>query len=298
MSHSIIYNRLFIKAKDKDGINYYSTILLSGANNCTQTNRKGREIRERSWQDWKYFTNGKLIATEQDILTKIDEERLDRMKRAEEYVKEHGESWAYNDKNFGYHASIRLYGHSCSGTSFSAFRSYFENGMKKALTIEELLQNNIQVKIYVSSYWKDEINKAGLEIKPDVYPKTSEEFLEKANEYGEYYKNTGGCFTTFTNDWAIDRYFSEKKLQNKIKRQNNRAKKIRKEVEKYFILSNDKGFFVKLTRNGYRYCYDSDAWSVKKWAEKKEAEKYLRNMNERRTKAGWEVVEIRKKVML
>lgn len=300
MSHTIIYNRLFVKATDKNGINYFVTMLLSGSNNCSQINqRTGREIRERSWKGWKYFTEGKLMATEQEILTNIDKERLERMNRAEENVKQYNDtSWAYDDKNYGYHSSIRFSGRSCSGTSFSAFRSYFENGMKNALTIEQLLEHNINVEIHVSSYYKDEINKAGLEIKPDIYPKTSQEFLEKAQEYSEYYKNTGGVYITFGSDWAVERYFSNKAVENKIKKQNNRKEKVRKEVDKYFVLSNDNGFFIKLTRNGYRYAFDSDAWSVKKWETRKQAQTYLDNMNKKRTNVGWEVIEVRKKALL
>ena len=295
MSHTIIYNRLFIKATDKDNVNYYCTMLLAGSNNCTQINYKtGKEIRERSWESIKWFTNGKLVATQHEILQKIDEDRLKRMKRAEE----NNAIEEYDDKNYGYHSSIRFSGRSCSGTSFSAFRSYFANGMKNALTVEQLLEQNIQVRIFVSSYFKEEYEKAGVEVKPDVYPKTSQEFLEKAQEYSEYYKNVGGCFITFGSDWAVERYFSNKTLENKIKRQNNRKEKVRKEVDKYFILSNDKGFFVKLTKYGYRYAYDADAWSVKKWETEKEVETYLDAMNKKRTNAGWEVIEVRKKAVL
>jgi len=300
MSHTIIYNRLFIKATDKDNINYYCPMLLAGSNNCTQVSqRTGREIRERSWESIKWFTNGKVVATEQEILQNIDKDRLNRMKRAEENAKEYKDaSWGYDDKNYGYHSSIRFSGRSCSGTSFSAFRSYFENGMKTALTVEQLLEQNIQVRIYVSSYFKEEYEKAGLEVKTDVYPKTSQEFLDKAQEYSEYYKNVGGCYITFGSDWAVERYFSNKAVENKIKRQNKRKEKVRKEVDKYFILSNDKGFFVKLTRYGYRYAFDSDAWSVKKWETEKEAQKYLDNMNKKRINVGWEVIEVRKKAVL
>ena len=121
MSHTIIYNRLFIKATDKDGQVYIVPMIQAGSNNCTQMSSKGREIRERSWEGWKYFTKGKLIGTEQEILQNIDEDRLERMKDAEESVKKYkDDSWAYDDKRYGYHSSLALSGRS---TTFSAFRS-------------------------------------------------------------------------------------------------------------------------------------------------------------------------------
>ena len=40
MSHTIIYNRLFIKATDEDNVDYYCPMLLTGSNNCTQISQK------------------------------------------------------------------------------------------------------------------------------------------------------------------------------------------------------------------------------------------------------------------
>lgn len=298
MSHTIIYNRLFIKATDKDGINYYVPMILCGANNCTQINeRTGKEIRERSWNSFKWATGGKNLATEQEILTKIDEDRLDRMKRAAENVKQHNdESWAYDDKNYGYHSSIRFSGRSCSGTTFSAFRSYFENGMKKAYTIEELLKHGINVVLYVSSHWEKELKEAGLEVKPDIYIKTSEELIEKTLEYDAYYQNVGSCFIKFSIDYSVDRFLDWLKRERKY----NKPKKetVFVDVDSYFVLSNNNGFFVKNTRYGYKYGYSSDSFSVKKWINKKGAESFLKSLIAKGRNSGWQVVEVREKTRI
>lgn len=298
MSHTIIYNRLFIKATDKNGVNYYTPMILCGSNNCTQINqRTGKEIRERSWNSFKWATDGKNIATEQEILSAIDNDRLKRMNRAAESVEKYkDQSWAYDDKNYGYHSSIRFSGRSCAGTTFSAFRSYFQNGMKNAYTVEELLKHGINVVLHVSSFWEKEYKEAGLEIKPDVYIKTSEELIEKTSEYDAYYKNVCGCFIQFSTEYSVERFFELLKRERKY----NKPKKetVFVDVESYFVLGNDKGFLVKLTGSGYRYAYDSNSYSVKKWAEKKKAEKYLNNVNKRRMKAGWEVIEVREKARI
>ncbi len=287
MSHTIIYNRLFIKAKDKNGVNYYVPMLLAGSNNCTQINeRTGKEIRERSWSSFKWAAGGKNIATEQEILTKIDEDRLEMMKNNSEY----------DDKNYGYYSSIRFSGRSCSSTTFSAFRSYFENGMKNAYTIEELLKHGLNVVLYVSHYWDKEFKEAGLEKKPDVYIKTSEELIEKTLEYDAYYKKIGGCFIKFSSDYSVDRFLDWLKRERKY----NKPKKetVFVDVDSYFVLSNDNGFFIKLTKYGYKYAYDSSTWLVKKWADQKKAEKYLENMNKKRAKADWQVVKVREKARI
>ena len=151
MSHTIIYNRLFIKAVDKDGVNKFIPMVLSGANNCTQTNHLGREIRERSWYNSRFVTNGRILATENDILNKVDEYRLELMGRWKG-----DEDWSkYNDENFGSFAAIRFTGKQYC--SFKTWRNFYELGMKKALTVEQLKDKNIFATLYVSNYSHDTI---------------------------------------------------------------------------------------------------------------------------------------------
>lgn len=294
MSYTIIYNRLFIKAKDQNEVNYYAPMILCGSNNCTQISQKtGKEIRERSWNSFKWATGGKNIATEQEILTKIDEDRLERMKSAEENVEQYKDkSWAYDDKNYGYHSSIQFSGRSY--TTFSAFRSYFANGMKNAYTIEELLKHGINVVLHVSSYWEKEFKEAGLEKKPDVYIKTSEELIEKTSEYDAYYKKTGGCFIQFSSEYSVDMFLDRLKRERKYNKPRKETQFV--DVESYFVLGNKHGFFVKYTSRGYKYSYDTDSYLVKKFLTEKEAEKKLNKM--RSKSEGWEVVRVREKTRI
>jgi len=296
MSYSIFYNRCFIKATDKDGQDYIVPMIQAGSNNCTQISRKGREIRERSWEGLKYFTDGKIIGTPEEILKGIDDERSQRIERANNNVKEYNDtSWAYDDKRFGYHASIALAGRSTSGTSFSAFRAFFSNGIKNAVTIEELIKNEVHIRLFVSSYSVEKIKEKGLEVKETFYPKTSEELLEKAKEYQEYYGELNCCYIT-VDDNSMEHYFYKRKLQNKIKRQ-NKPKKQKQEVESYFVFKSTEGFFVKLLKYGYRYSYQPN-YSTKKVKTEKEAQTYLKKLKERFSKHNWEYVEVREKALL
>lgn len=298
MSYTIIYNRCFIKTTDKYGQDYIVPMIQAGSNNCTQVSSKGREIRERSWEGLKYYTNGKIISVPEEILKGIDDERLSRMKRAEDNVKQYNDnSWEYDDNNFGYHASITLYGKTTSTTSFSAFRAFFSNGIKNAVTVEELIKNYVHIRLCVSSYSEKEIKEKGLDVKPTFYPKTSEELLEKAKEYQEYYGNLNCCYIT-VDDISMEHYFYKRKIQNKIKRQNN-PKKQKQEVESYFVFKSIHGFLVKLTKKGYRYAYEANAYSTKKVKTEKEATTYLKKLKERFLAThNWEYVEVKEKAVL
>lgn len=296
MSHTIIYNRLFIKATDKDGVTYYAPMILCGANNCTQINqRTGKEIRERSWYSFKSLMNAKNIATEQEILSSIDEERLERMKRAAENVKEfNDESWAYDDKQFGYFAGIRFSGRSTRETTFSSYRSYFSNGMKNAFTLEKLYEGGVSVRLHVSSYWKDDFAKLGLEIKPDVYPKTDEEFLSKVNEYDDYYKKVGGFFIQFLTDTSVERFLNNQKNLQKRNRIPREKKKIN--VNKYFVLvKENNSFFVKASKTKYYYHYNPSHSLVKKWEKYSQAERYLAKL---KSKDIWHIKQIDETITL
>nr|WP_298657450.1 hypothetical protein [uncultured Flavobacterium sp.] len=294
MSSTILYNRCFIKATDKEGQDYIVPMIQAGASNCTQTSRKGREIHERSWEGLTYYTNGKMFATPEEIMKGVDQERVRRIEQAEANVKKYDETWAYDDKSFGYHAGVFLYGYRRS-TTFASYRAFFAGGIKRAVTVEELRQNNVSVCLYVSTYSKEQIEKKGLEIKPTVYPKTSEELLEKAKEYEEYYGNLNCCYIS-CDDFEMEFYFERKKRANKINRQNTRVNK-KTEVEFYFVFKCEVGFLVRLTKHGFKYSFNDKSYSTKKVKTESEAKTYLKKLKERNSK-NWEYVKVNEKTVL
>lgn len=288
MSSTILYNRCFIKATDKEGQDYIVPMIQAGSSNCTQTSRKGREIRERSWEGLTYYTNGKIIATPEEIMKGVDQERVRRIEQAEENVKKYDETWAYDDKSFGYHAGVFLYGYGRS-TTFASYRAFFAGGIKRAVTVEELRQNNVSVCLYVSTYSKEQIEKKGLEIKPTVYPKTSEELFEKAKEYQEYYGNLNCCYIS-CGDFEMEFYFkSKKRTRNRVKQKT--------EVEFYFVFHCEVGFLVKLKKYGFSYNSQYNSYSTKKVKTEKEAETYLKKLKERSSK-NWEYIKVNEMAVL
>lgn len=291
MSYEIIYNRLFVKL-EKDNIPVFIPMLFWGSNNCTQTSRRGREIRERSWSNIKSVTNHKTFATEKDILKSIDDYRLEKIKSGEESAKQWNDSsFIYDDKRFGWHASIALYGKGTSGTSFASWKNLFKIGMEKAMTVEELLNENVNVTLHVSTYSADEIKKAGLEVKEDVTFTSTEQAVEVIEKYEAYYKGVApDClYVNFGSEWSVERLIANNRRKNK----RGHKEKKRVEVESCFVLGNSKGFFVKYTKRGYKYSYDTDSYMVKKFLTAKEAEKKLKKM--RSASEGWQVIKVNEK---
>lgn len=292
MSYEIIYNRLFVKL-EKDNIPVFIPMLYWGSNNCTQISSRGREIRERSWSNMKFVTGGKTFATEEDILKLIDDYRLEKIKGSEESAKQWNDnSFLYDDKRFGWHASIALYGRGTSGTSFTSWRNLFKIGMEKAMTVEELLNEGVNVTLHVSTYSADEIKKAGLQVKEDVTFTSTEQAVEVIEKYEAYYKDVApDClYVRFGSEWSVERLLQRKRKENK----RGHKEKKRVEVESYFVLGNKHGFFVKYTKWGYKYSYSTDSYMVKKFLTAKEAEKKLKKM--RSASEGWQVIKVNEKV--
>ena len=289
MSYEIVYNRLFVKL-EKDNIPVFIPMLYWGSNNCTQMSSRGREIRERSWSNIKRVTNGKTFATEKDILKSIDDYRLERIKSGEESAKQWNDSsFIYDDKRFGWHTSIALYGKGTSGTSFASWKNLFKIGMEKAMTIEELLNEDVNITLHVSTYSADEIKKAGLEVKEDVTFTSTEQAIEVIEKYEAYYKGVASLYITFGSEWSVERLLQRKRKENK----RGHKEKKRVEVESYFVLGNKHGFFVKYTSRGYKYSYDTDSYMVKKFLTDKEAEKKLKKM--RSASEGWKIIKVNEK---
>lgn len=270
MSYEIIYNRQFIKVDDNRVIPF----LEMGSNNCYEATGSGRK-RARSWGNSYGFTNGCIIAYNDELLYNIDNYEKEIIERSKKNVEEYGDSWAYDPKRFGYHTGISFYGRGTRSTTFSAFRSYYKNGIKTAKTIEELKEHGVQ--FYLTVYrWKDEdILSKGLEIKPDVTFESTEQMINTINEYEEYY---GGKVSLYINllgsDWNLVQMIKDK---NREKRMNRKTKE-KTLTNEYFTLvsKNNGGYFVRFTARGYRYSYFQS--SGKKFLTEKQAEKFKSKM--------------------
>lgn len=157
MGHTIVYDRLFIRAGDR-----FIPFCLYGSSNCTQISYKtGREILERSWDVFSYGDN-MILGTADEIMEAV--RKLHPGGRNENFVF-HGK-WLDD----------------------AQVLRFFENGIKNAVTIEEIRRQAHQslvcnIEAYVRApdadsfpaeeQWRHEEYKTLLV----GYPKTSSELI-------------------------------------------------------------------------------------------------------------------------
>lgn len=262
MSYSIIYNKQFIKVGD----NQFIPMIEGGDNNCYEAYGSGRK-RARSWYNHTYLLNGKQYGTEEEILANIDKIREDRIEASKQRVEQYGnDDWEYSDERFGWHEGIAFYGKGTTSTTFKHFKNFYRSGIKNALTIEQLKEFGVEVGIHVY-YWKEEdITSKGFEIKPRTNFESTQHLIDTIKEWEDYYGKEVSFYLHFNNDWALERIAKKKREE----RRKNRKEKVRKEVDEYYVLENDNGYFVRNTARGYKYSYYISS-STKKFLTEKEA---------------------------
>ena len=265
MSTDIIYNRAFIKVDNERVI----PIIEAGSSNCYEASGRNPK-RARSWCNDCGFANyrdGFVIGNEA-LKKAIDDFRQERINSANEYVKEHGESWAYDDGNFGYHTGIRFYGK--KKCTFTMFKNFYLNGIKQAKTIEEYRELGIHFNIHVNSWDKKaEFADKGIEYKEAVTFISTEHMLSTIKEFVDYYEPYG-----------ISLYIGESGLNwNKKKLKQPKVKKAKtcKVVNEVFVLESDCGYFIKQLRWGYRYSYFT-SYNAKKFETEKQANAFHKRM--------------------
>lgn len=269
MSYSILYEKQFIKVGD----NLFIPMVECGDNNVYEAGN-GRK-RARSWCNDKWIANGKTICTREDIENRVNEIRNDAIKRCEDYVKEYDETWSYEDKRFGYHTGIAIYGKHTSKTTFGNFKGFYLSGCDGALTVEELLKYNVNVCVRLPYYnsVKEEIIKKGLESKETVCPKTTEELINTIKEWDEYYGNEITYYIDFNYVWGL------KNLKREKSKTKQRKEKQLIQTKEYYVLKgvgNGMGYFVKNLKYGYKYAYTDTG--AKKFINEQSANKFHKSM--------------------
>ena len=270
MSYSILYDKQFIKVGD----NLFIPMVECGDNNVYEAAGNGRK-RARSWCNDKWIANGKTICTREDIENRVNEIRNDAIKRCEDYVKEYDETWSYEDKRFGYHTGIAIYGKHTSKTTFGNFKGFYLSGCDGALTVEELLKYNVNVCVRLPYYnsVKEEIIKKGLQSKETVCPKTTEELINTIKEWDEYYGNEIRYYIDFNYVWGL------KNLKREKSKTKQRKEKQLIQTKEYYVLKgvgNGMGYFVKNLKYGYRYAYTDTG--AKKFINEQSANKFHKSM--------------------
>jgi len=250
MSYEIIYDKQFIKVKDK-----YIPLVLWGSNNCYEYTNGG-ERRERNWHNLLSY-KGKQLWTLDEMMEYCDNE-LNKIKERYPDVDEKDII-----KNFGYYTSIGVNGH-WGGTTFGMFKGLFRTGAKKAITVEQLNEEfKCKVEIHSSAYddekAKKECKELGIEYLPSEYPITTQSLIDTIDKFARNYENSDIW-------WGIT-YSNGHYMESLVKRiRANLFSKERKETKYvetksyYTILADNGGYFHKYTKYGYKYSYMTDKY--------------------------------------
>ena len=288
MSYDIIYSKQFVKLRKTREV---IPMLLAGSNNCYEIGLGGRNGRRvRSWDNLRYYNRkGKISEKPEFILKKLDAELSRRTREHLNYQKTNypREEWvkpADISNRFGYYSSIVVGSGHCSDTSWDLYKSQFTNGIKKALTVEEL--DKLGVNLYISHYSYKEDSPNGKPESVDI--KTEQEYFAEMKKWREWSEKVGKMFylsfSPSSTDRVLERLRSAKRKPPK--------EKTRVEQDHYFVLAGETGNLVKYTSRGYRYSYSSSGG--KQFRTEQEAEKRRQELiKKNRYKAdGWTVKRI------
>lgn len=222
-------------------------MLLMGSSNCFEVGNGGRNgRRERSWSSLRYYNRkGKISEKPEVILRKLDAE-LTRYIR-EQRKREDGGKPAHVRDHFGYYAAIVVGSGRCYDTSWPLYRSQFSNGIKNAMTIEELDELGINLDIHYYSYNDDSPN--GKPASVDI--KTEREYFIELKKWREWQVKNGKMFYLTLHPSSTDAVIRRLRAS----RSKPPREKTRVEQGHYFVLTNGNGNLVKYTSRGYRHSY-------------------------------------------
>ena len=283
MSYEIIYGKQFVKLRRTGEV---IPMLLMGSNNCydvpTYSHRNGR--RARDWSNLRYHNRkGKLSEKPEVILKSVDAELRQRI-RDRSFPKEDKPADVRN--RFGYFASLAISGRGTRGTSFNAYRSQFSNGIKNALTIEQLDQLGVNVYFHTLT-WGDPFTDG---IPASVDLKTEAEYFAELKKWRAWQNGIGIMkgfymgFHPYDTDTVLER----------LRNGNRRTPRVKIEVtqDHYFVLTDGCNNLAKYTRRGYRYSYSKSGG--RRHRTEKEAESYRQCLLQRKAYKAevWKVERI------
>lgn len=279
MSYDIFYNKQFVKLRKTGEV---IPMLLAGSSNVFEIGVGGRNGRRvRDWQSDRYYNRkGKLSEKPEAILSKVDAELR---KRIRDHRGDNGTKPADIRNHFGYYSAIVVGSGSCSGTSWNQYRTVYANGIKGALTIEELDKLGVNL-VFSCWYWGEKP-----EGMPAVIPlKTEREYFIELKKWREWQANGGKSFSLSFTPSNTDRVLERLRAS----RRKPPKEKTTVEQDHYFVLTNDQGNLLRYTSRGYRYSYSETGG--KRYRSEKDAEKYRQQLvkNRRHNADTWKVARI------
>lgn len=272
MSYEIIYNKQFVSLPQRGAV---IPLLLWGSNNCQERSPSGGWRRARDWSVITHYTDGRLFVEPETLIKRVDADlereiaRRDDKEDTPELVR----------ARFGWYTSLAMSSRSCGELSFDTWRNLFTNGIKGAMTIEQLHEIGVHVVFHTDTYYRQ------YSIQPPRMPEivTEENFYHHLEVWQSWREKTTA--TSKSSGESERAYFSityegrGDEVINRLRKHRGRPKREKKiiEVDHYYLLRNRNGYLVKYTRSGYRYT----GWSglgCKHFRTEAEAEKYRRGI--------------------
>lgn len=268
MSYEIIYGKQFVKLRKTSEV---IPMFLAGSNNCYDIGLGGRNGRRaRDWGNDRYYNcKGKLSEKPEVILKNVDAE-LNRRIRDRSFPKE--DKPADVRTRWGYFASIAISGRGTRGTSFNAYRSVYANGIRNALTIEQLNQLGVNPYLHTVT-WGDQPTDG---IPASVDLTTEAQYFEEIKKWRAWQNGNGKGFYLGFHPHHTDTVLDRLRRPGRETRRKARREKTRVEQDHYFVLTDGYNSLVKYTRNGYRYSFYKGAG--KHFRTEKEAESYRQRL--------------------
>ena len=256
MSYDIIYNKQFVKLRRTGEV---IPMLLAGSNNCYEIAvGGGNGRRSRSWESFRYYNRkGKLSEKPEVILRKVDAEigRYIRTRRDRDTKP------ADIRNHFGYYASLVVGSGHCGGTSWNQWRGVFANGIKNALTIEDLNKLGVNLQ-FNASFGSSNGYPASVLIK------TEREYFTEIKKWRGWHANGGRGFYLDFSPYNTDRVLERLRAgRRKPPREKTDVRQ-----DHFFVLSNGQGALVRYTRRGYRYTFSTA--HGRRYRTEQDAEKY------------------------
>lgn len=282
MSYEIIYDKQFVKA-EKEGKEVFFPMLLWGSNNCYEWSPSGRERRARSWSVWAYHAGGEFYATKEYLLQSCEDFK-NRIKADNEARENDRYYEEFDEKCFGYWSSVAI-GGSTINTTFGRYKGIFKTGCEKALTVEQLAEENIHVHVKSYAYKSETYEEQGKD-ELSEYATSGEELIRIVDEAKEYYKDTGiSVHITFCGMYESSMKWIRKKYFPKVKKEKETT-----QVFKYFTIKINGVYLYRMLKyGGYRY---SSYSPVKKYKTLKEAQRVVKKMNKKYSSHNFETEEV------
>lgn len=183
MSYEILYRKVFIKVPAEkltarhESLKIVDAVFLplieTGSNNCWEYNNRRRcQLLARA----AFLDRKKDYLTENEILQTVGNWRENLV----------GKYPDYTDKSFSYYSGVTVHGSGKNTTSFGRVKSFFQNGIKQAVSVERLRSFGIELHMYLSQF-DEKIKADGLEIRKSEILRSTDELVERYADWRKIY---------------------------------------------------------------------------------------------------------------